>query len=286
MRTVTKVIPSIVLTLFVSILPVQGYAGKSEQPAPNFSIKHLLDGNQVTLNQYQGKVVYLDFWASWCPPCLKSFPFMEDLQTQYGKQGLVVLAVNLDENTEDAKEFLKEISARNTSNLYQIVITSGRFFIMVNNFSGQERVQSLMINLSNTLVEQIDKKNSIELFSYLPSENIVEGSQVLFCGPFSLQSIFTFGKGDVLLLNGKIFGISANYRSESSKNIAMLIIPYSDSAMALKAYNNLVLNLDPYLEIVGKAEDHFVFLDYNDEYGLVRLEKKLLKIKIHLPSKP
>ena len=111
MRTVTKVIPSIVLTLFVSILPVQGYAGKSEQPAPNFSIKHLLDGNQVTLNQYQGKVVYLDFWASWCPPCLKSFPFMEDLQTQYGRQGLVVLAVNLDENTEDAKEFLKEISA-------------------------------------------------------------------------------------------------------------------------------------------------------------------------------
>jgi thiol-disulfide isomerase/thioredoxin len=92
-------------------MSLQGYAAKSEQQAPNFSITHLLDGKQASLNQYQGKVVYLDFWASWCPPCLKSFPFMEDLQVQYGKEGLVVLAVNLDENIEDAKAFLKEAQA-------------------------------------------------------------------------------------------------------------------------------------------------------------------------------
>ena len=56
--------------------------------------------------------------------------------------------------------------------------------------------------------------------------------------------------------------------------------------MAIKAYNNLILNLDPYLEIVNRYKDHFVFLDYNNEYGLVKIDKNLLKIKIHLPSKP
>lgn len=110
MKTVSKAISSIVLTLFVALMPMQAYTAKSAPQAPNFSIKHLLDGKQISLDQYQGKVVYVDFWASWCPPCLKSFPFMEELQTQYGKQGLVVLAVNLDENPEDAKAFLKQTS--------------------------------------------------------------------------------------------------------------------------------------------------------------------------------
>jgi len=181
---------------------------------------------------------------------------------------------------------LIEISARNSVNPYQIILTSGRFFIMVNNFSGQVQLQSLMISLSQTLIAQIDKSDSTDLFSYLPNENLVEGSQSIFRGPFGLQSIYIFGKGDVLLLEGKNFGVSANYKSEDKKNISQLVIPYPDSAMAKEAYNNLVLNLDPNLEIVNRSEDQFVFYDYNNEYGLVKIDKYLLRIKIHLPSKP
>ena len=62
---------------------------------------------------------------------------------------------------------LKEISARNTANPFQIVITSGQFFIMVNNFSGQVQRQSLMINLAQILVSQIDGPDSTDLFFYL-----------------------------------------------------------------------------------------------------------------------
>ena len=72
--------------------------------APEFDVTGQT-GN-VKLSTYHGKLVYLDFWASWCGPCKKSFPWMNDMQKRYGAQGLQVLAVNLDAKRTDALEFL------------------------------------------------------------------------------------------------------------------------------------------------------------------------------------
>ena len=55
-----------------------------------------------------GKVVLLDFWASWCEPCKASFPVMAELQKRYGPQGFVVVAINVDEKRADMEEFLKK----------------------------------------------------------------------------------------------------------------------------------------------------------------------------------
>ena len=55
-----------------------------------------------------GKVVIVDFWASWCGPCKDSFPAMEELQKTYGDKGLVILAVNLDEEKSAMEDFLKQ----------------------------------------------------------------------------------------------------------------------------------------------------------------------------------
>lgn len=60
----------------------------------------------LDLGAYQGRVVYLDFWASWCGPCKQSFPWMQSLQSTYGRRGLVVVAVDLDRDRADAKRFL------------------------------------------------------------------------------------------------------------------------------------------------------------------------------------
>lgn len=57
---------------------------------------------------YRGKVVYLDFWASWCPPCLQSFPWMKKMQDTYGREGLVVIAVNVDHDRQAAEAFMKK----------------------------------------------------------------------------------------------------------------------------------------------------------------------------------
>ena len=58
------------------------------------------------LANYVGKVVYVDFWASWCGPCRKSFPFMADMSRQFGDE-LVVVAINVDEHKDDALKFLE-----------------------------------------------------------------------------------------------------------------------------------------------------------------------------------
>lgn len=65
----------------------------------------------LELGQYAGKVVYLDFWASWCSPCRQSFPWMNAMQQKYGPQGLVIVAVNVDEQHADAVKFLGEVPA-------------------------------------------------------------------------------------------------------------------------------------------------------------------------------
>jgi len=56
----------------------------------------------------KGKVIILDFWASWCLPCAESFPIMDELQKKYGDQGLVIVAVNVDEKAKDRDAFLKK----------------------------------------------------------------------------------------------------------------------------------------------------------------------------------
>jgi thiol-disulfide isomerase/thioredoxin len=65
----------------------------------------------VDLAAWKGKVVYLDFWASWCVPCRQSFPWMNAMHDRYGKDGLVVLAVNMDQKRPDAEQFLSQYRA-------------------------------------------------------------------------------------------------------------------------------------------------------------------------------
>ncbi len=66
--------------------------------------------NGFDLSAYEGQVVYVDFWASWCGPCRASFPWMKDMQAKYSKQGLKIIAVNEDSIREEANAFLKEYS--------------------------------------------------------------------------------------------------------------------------------------------------------------------------------
>jgi cytochrome c biogenesis protein CcmG/thiol:disulfide interchange protein DsbE len=72
--------------------------------APEFVVGG--QAGDVTLSAFHGKLVYLDFWASWCGPCKKSFPWMNEMQKKYGAQGLQVVAVNLDAKRADALAFL------------------------------------------------------------------------------------------------------------------------------------------------------------------------------------
>ena len=83
------------------------------QPAADFELLNLKQEG-VKLSGYKGKVVYLDFWASWCVPCRETFPFMNQLKEKYGKDGLEVIAVNIDTKRPDADKFLSQMPAEFT----------------------------------------------------------------------------------------------------------------------------------------------------------------------------
>lgn len=63
------------------------------------------------LNEHRGKVVLVDFWASWCVPCRRSFPWLNDMQQKYASDGLMIIGINEDNDQADAEAFLQEYPA-------------------------------------------------------------------------------------------------------------------------------------------------------------------------------
>ncbi|MGR8997853.1 MAG: TlpA family protein disulfide reductase [Gammaproteobacteria bacterium] len=87
------------------------FAAEIGSNAPDCALTSITGTERYDLHQFQGKVLYVDFWASWCPPCAKSFPFMNDLDRDLKDSGLQVIGVNLDQAPEDAKAFLAKYPA-------------------------------------------------------------------------------------------------------------------------------------------------------------------------------
>jgi cytochrome c biogenesis protein CcmG, thiol:disulfide interchange protein DsbE len=77
---------------------------------PNLALK--IDDGTLTLHSLRGKVVYVDYWASWCVPCRQSFPWMNQMHARYADRGLVIVAVNVDKEAPEAKRFLSRYPAR------------------------------------------------------------------------------------------------------------------------------------------------------------------------------
>lgn len=78
--------------------------------APNFQLPALpASGQIIQLADLRGKVVYVDFWASWCGPCRVSFPQLDKIRNELAARGFEVLAINVDEDSEDAMKFLAEL---------------------------------------------------------------------------------------------------------------------------------------------------------------------------------
>ena len=99
------------LAFILSVVAIQCFRPPSEtgavevgQAAPPFKLQ-ALNGKEVSLEQYKGKIVILDFWATWCGPCRKSMPIMDKLQEEYSGK-LSVLAVNLQETKDIVTDYV------------------------------------------------------------------------------------------------------------------------------------------------------------------------------------
>ena len=76
--------------------------------APDFRLKDL-NGHEVTLKDHRGKIVFLNFWATWCPPCREEMPSMEKLYSEFRDKDFIMLAIDLRENAEKVKRFKEKL---------------------------------------------------------------------------------------------------------------------------------------------------------------------------------
>ena len=102
-----------IFKISLTIFALYGIFGSNNVIADNMAPDFKLDGQQksIELSKYRGQIVYVDFWASWCQPCRKSFAWMNKMQNLYGNEGFKVIAINLDESRAKANKFLQQIPA-------------------------------------------------------------------------------------------------------------------------------------------------------------------------------
>jgi len=97
------------VSFLFAMLPA--YAADVGDNAANVSLNLLENsapGKAAGIGDYKGKLVYLDFWASWCGPCRQSLPILNEIRKEYAAKGFEVVAVNVDENLSDALGFLEK----------------------------------------------------------------------------------------------------------------------------------------------------------------------------------
>ncbi len=81
------------------------FRGKGD-PAPDFALLDL-EGNQVTLSEFRGSAVFINFWATWCPPCRAEMPEIEALHREYRDQGVVVIGIDIAEQEDKVREYVE-----------------------------------------------------------------------------------------------------------------------------------------------------------------------------------
>jgi cytochrome c biogenesis protein CcmG, thiol:disulfide interchange protein DsbE len=104
LQSLARLVGACALTLLLSVSAKVDALDKG-QAAPEIGLADLT-GKPVELSELRGKIVLVDFWASWCRPCRESLPVLEKLSQTYRNQGLVVVGVNIDKTPELAREFL------------------------------------------------------------------------------------------------------------------------------------------------------------------------------------
>lgn len=92
----------------LSLMLVLAQPLMAQETAPLFSGRDIITDQQINLVDYKGKIVFVDFWASWCPPCIESLPAYDQMRRQIGIQEFEIIAINVDENTADGMKFLEK----------------------------------------------------------------------------------------------------------------------------------------------------------------------------------
>ncbi|NNE64659.1 MAG: TlpA family protein disulfide reductase [Gammaproteobacteria bacterium] len=87
------------------LFSASAWSAAASEPAPDFTLKKL-DGKNLKLSELTGNVVLINFWASWCGPCVKEMPLLNKIHKKYEPLGFTVLGVNVEQDSDNARAFL------------------------------------------------------------------------------------------------------------------------------------------------------------------------------------
>jgi hypothetical protein len=182
---------------------------------------------------------------------------------------------------------LADIPARNSSETAQFAILKGRYFIQLDNFEGDEDAVPGMKALAKALLGQIaDERTDPGLAALLPAEGRISGTERLIRGPVGLQPFFTFGEGDIFRQRGVVFGVLAEYDDGEGRKSSRYVVEYPDPGLAGDVFRGLRENLDPYLKVVEPGETAFIFQDFKNRFGLVRVSGTRIETRFNLSVRP
>ncbi|MBN1511225.1 MAG: hypothetical protein JXB13_04365 [Phycisphaerae bacterium] len=178
------------------------------------------------------------------------------------------------------------VTGRNVGNRYQITAQHSRFFVQVNNPEGDEGDTPEMVELASRTLQSLPADEEVGILAVLPDEGKVPGSESIVRGPYTLQSICTLGEGDILQMNGQVFGVAADYETKADGRFTRLIIPYPDANAARAAFANLRSHLDPELRPVRHDARSIVFQDYRNQFGDATIRGNTIDIRVGLSRDP
>ena len=121
------------------LIPLQGNV-------PGYKLK-TLEGKRISLRDYRGSPLLINFWATWCAPCRKEFPIIKEIEKKFGKDGLIILAVNIDD-TRTISGVKSFVSAHSLD--FIIPLDPNRK--LFNNFRGSSLPLTLLIDASGNVV--------------------------------------------------------------------------------------------------------------------------------------
>lgn len=99
-------VAEIVFVALICLAPAPAWPAAIGDPAPDFSLPTLQD-QKVSLGEFKGKVVLINFWASWCTPCQEELPELQKLYQKYHDRGFELIGINIDKNQANAEKFVK-----------------------------------------------------------------------------------------------------------------------------------------------------------------------------------
>ncbi|MEO8399330.1 MAG: TlpA disulfide reductase family protein [Ignavibacteriaceae bacterium] len=147
--------------------PNQTSQSKSEETASNFSLQSI-DGKEISMEDYEGKIIILDFWATWCGPCRKGIPDLVELQKKY-KDDLVIIGISLDSDTRnDVIPFTKEYKIN-----YPVVYGNEE---IVNDYGGINAIPTtFVLDTERKIVAKyiglVDKETYVQLIENLKEKS-------------------------------------------------------------------------------------------------------------------